>query len=146
MFLSIIELFFVSTFLHYHLPAGHYYYVIHERRFKWFLNSASCCSFHAERFSLPLFIRSGVLSFFGTREAWFVISIFMITQLLLIRIVAGKRFEGPITPKGNVPIYKANGILCFDITLTLFYICTYQFRCFLSTIIYDHFGGILSTG
>ncbi|ABS76473.1 7-dehydrocholesterol reductase [Coxiella burnetii] len=81
--------------------------------------------------------------FFGTREAWFIISIFMITQLLLMRIVPGKRFEGPITPKGNVPVYKANGVLCFGITLTLFYLCAYQFRWFPPTIVYDHFGGIL---
>ncbi len=81
--------------------------------------------------------------FFGTREAWFIISIFMITQLLLMRIVPGKRFEGPITPKGNVPVYKANGVLCFGITLTLFYLCAYQFRWFPPTIVYDHFGDIL---
>lgn len=81
--------------------------------------------------------------FFGTREGWQIICIFMLTQLLLMRIVPGKRFEGPLTPKGNIPVYKANGVLCYFITLILFYLCTYQFHWFSPTIIYDHFGGIL---
>ena len=66
----------------------------------WYTNVALSSSLTAlavlftQKGFLPLFIRSRVLSFFGTREAWFVISIFMITQLLLIRIVPGETFRG----------------------------------------------------
>jgi 7-dehydrocholesterol reductase len=38
-------------------------------------------------------------------------------QLFLTRFVPGPLFEGPITPAGNTPIYKANGMTCYIITL-----------------------------
>ncbi|EKD91884.1 MAG: hypothetical protein ACD_29C00325G0002, partial [uncultured bacterium] len=39
--------------------------------------------------------------FFGTQPAWEIIVTFMATQLLLMRIVPGKRVTGPETAKGN---------------------------------------------
>ncbi|GMH66250.1 hypothetical protein TrRE_jg784, partial [Triparma retinervis] len=33
------------------------------------------------------------------------------------RFVPGPLFEGPVTPAGNTPIYKANGMTCYIITL-----------------------------
>jgi len=45
---------------------------------------------------------------------------FMAFQLLLMKIVPGSRFEGPVTPGGNIPVYKANGVQCHVITLAAF--------------------------
>ena len=58
--------------------------------------------------------------FFGSTSSWTIIACFAISQLLLMHLVPGKRFEGPITPNGNVPIYKANGVACFLITFCSF--------------------------
>lgn len=81
--------------------------------------------------------------FFGTTEAWTMLAIFAAIQLFLMKAVPGPTFYGPITPKGNVPSYKANGVACFFITLTLFYLAAFQFQLFSPTIIFDNFGGIL---
>lgn len=81
--------------------------------------------------------------FFGTKTAWMIIGIFMALQLILMRIIPGKRFLGPYTPKGNVPVYKANGVSCYLITLLLFYLGAYQFHIFSPTIVFDNFGGII---
>lgn len=81
--------------------------------------------------------------FFGTHAAWKIIFIFMATQLLLMRVVPGKRITGPETIKGNIPTYKDNGFSCFIITLCLFFLCSYFFHLFSPAIVYDHFAGIL---
>lgn len=81
--------------------------------------------------------------FFGSQEAWTMIAVFAAIQLFLMRVVPGSTFHGPVTPQGNIPVYKANGVPCFFITLGLFYLATYQFHLFSATIIYDNFGGMI---
>ena len=81
--------------------------------------------------------------YLGTAMGWKIIAIFALTQLTLMRVVPGKRFEGPITPKGNVPVYKANGLACFLITLALFLGCSYGLHWFSATIVYDNFAGMI---
>lgn len=81
--------------------------------------------------------------FFGSPTAWKIISIYAAFQLLLMKVVPGKPFLGPVTPKGNVPIYKANGVPSFLITLAAFLLGSYVFRWFSPTIIYDNMGEIL---
>lgn len=81
--------------------------------------------------------------FFGSATAWKIIAIFAAAELFLMRVLPGKIFEGPLTPAGNVPIYKANGPLAYGVTLALFYLCAYQFNLFSPTILYDHFPEIL---
>lgn len=80
--------------------------------------------------------------FFGTPAAWTIILTFMVVQLFLMRVVPGKTVTGPLTPKGNTPVYKDNGFLCFLITIALFWGCTY-FSLFSAAIVYDNFAGIL---
>jgi 7-dehydrocholesterol reductase len=53
--------------------------------------------------------------------------------------------EGPITPKGNRPRYKLNGIPAFLITHAAFYLASWQLGWFSPGIVYDHFGSILAT-
>ncbi len=81
--------------------------------------------------------------FFGSKTAWTIIGIFAGVELLLMRLLPGKTFKGPFTPKGNVPVYRANGVLAFVVTLLLFCVASFQFNWFAPTIIYDHFGEIL---
>lgn len=81
--------------------------------------------------------------FFGTATAWKIIGCFAAFQLFLMKAVPGKPFAGPITPKGNIPVYKANGVACFFITMAAFLVGSYQFQWFSPTIIYDNLGAIL---
>lgn len=99
-----------------------------------------------------LFVDKGVFTtifsiwkpvFFGTATAWKILAVFASVELLLMKILPGKRFEGPVTPKGNTPVYKANGVPAFACTMLLFYLATAQFKLFSATIIYDNFGGLL---
>jgi 7-dehydrocholesterol reductase len=81
--------------------------------------------------------------FWGSKEAWTIIGVFMAVQLFLMRFVPGKPFFGPITPKGNVPVYKANGVTCYFLTIALFCIASFGLGLFSPTIAYDHLGEIL---
>ncbi|NDD59055.1 MAG: 7-dehydrocholesterol reductase, partial [Chlamydiae bacterium] len=81
--------------------------------------------------------------FFGTPVAWKILSCFAIFELILMRLVPGKIFKGPVTPAGNIPIYKSNGIACFVITYATFYLLSFQFHLFSPTILYDNLGGLL---
>tara|TARA_R110000868_G_scaffold10639_4_gene51682 strand:- start:90808 stop:92139 length:1332 start_codon:yes stop_codon:yes gene_type:complete len=101
---------------------------------------------------LQLFIQHGFFHvlwgiwgpiFFGTKTAWAVIGIFAAVQLILMRVVPGKPFQGPLTKKGNTPEYKANGVACFVITLALFMGCSYGLHWFSPTVAYDNLGAIL---
>ncbi|PPD83033.1 hypothetical protein GOBAR_DD20021 [Gossypium barbadense] len=60
-------------------------------------------------------------------------------QLLL----PGKRVEGPISPTGNRPVYKANGMAAYFVTLVT-YISLWWFEIFNPTVVYDHLGEIYS--
>jgi 7-dehydrocholesterol reductase len=99
-----------------------------------------------------LFIQDGFLTtiksiwmpyFFGSALAWKILGIYVLTELLLMRFLPGKMFKGPITPAGNIPTYKANGLLAYTLTLALFFLGSYQFKLFSPTILYDHFPELL---
>ena len=81
--------------------------------------------------------------FFGTATAWKIIGVFAVLQLLLMRFLPGKTFTGTITPMGNLPEYKDNGLASYIITFVMFFICTIGFDLFSPSIVYDHFGDIL---
>ncbi len=81
--------------------------------------------------------------FWGSSTAWLIIVTFITFEVLLIKILPGKQFRGPVTPKGNVPIYKANGILAFLTTIAVFCLCSYYWQLFPATIIFDNLGAIL---
>lgn len=83
--------------------------------------------------------------FFGTKIAWSAIAIFAAFQLLLMKILPGRQYAGPITPKGNIPYYKSNGLAAFCITLFAFYFASDFFQLFPASIIYDNFGPIISS-
>jgi 7-dehydrocholesterol reductase len=80
---------------------------------------------------------------FGSPVAWSMLAIFVALELALLRFLPGRRFEGPRTPEGNVPVYVENGFLAFATTLGLFALGSYGLGLFSATVIYDHFGALL---
>jgi len=65
-------------------------------------------------------------------------------ELLLMRLVPGKRFTSTITPTGHLPVYKANGLQSYTITvITVF--ALYIFDVFNPAIVYDYMGNLLSS-
>lgn len=81
--------------------------------------------------------------FWGSKTAWTILASFAAFELLLMKVVPGKIFIGPVTPKGNVPIYKANGVACYLITMAAYLLASYYFELFPATILYDHLGEML---
>lgn len=81
--------------------------------------------------------------FFGTPTAWKIIATFAGFQLILMRAAPGKIWFGPMTRNGHIPIYKANGVSAYFITIILFYFLAFKWQVFSPTIIYDNFGGLL---
>src|SRR5262249_51754931 len=79
----------------------------------------------------------------GTPIAWSILAIFAATQLLFMKMVPGKEFKGPPSPKGNIPVYKANGVLSYVLTIAIFCLTSFYLRWFDAAILYDNLGGIL---
>jgi 7-dehydrocholesterol reductase len=80
---------------------------------------------------------------FGSKAAWIMIAVFAAVQLLFVRLLPGREFRGPVTPEGNVPVYRANGVLAFLLTVGLYCGLSFGLGLFSPGIIYDHFGEIL---
>jgi len=73
---------------------------------------------------------------------------YMLWALLLMIIVPGPRVEGPVTPKGNVPVYRDNGFYCYVLTMLAFGALAYLLPLYTPysvTIVYDHFDEFLGT-
>ncbi len=80
--------------------------------------------------------------FFGSATAWKIIFTFIVFELALMRILPGKKFNGPITPKGNIPVYKENGPLAFITTVAVFCIASFGLNLFSASILYDNLGAL----
>jgi 7-dehydrocholesterol reductase len=98
------------------------------------------------------FARSGILItiarawgpiFFGSRIAWTMIGVYAGVELSLMKLLPGRIFYGPVTPGGNIPVYKANGPLAFVVTVVLYAGGSVGLGLFPPSIIYDHFGELL---
>jgi 7-dehydrocholesterol reductase len=81
--------------------------------------------------------------FFGTAVAWKIIGVFAVLQLLLMRVLPGRKYSGTITPKGNVPEYVDNGLASYLVTFALYFVCSVELKWFSPGIVYYHFGDIL---
>ncbi|KAI3832882.1 hypothetical protein MKW92_019881 [Papaver armeniacum] len=78
-----------------------------------------------------------------TAMAWKIIACYAAFEALHQLALPGKRVEGPISPAGNVPVYKANGMLAYAVTLVT-YIGLWWFGIFNPAIVYDYLGEIYS--
>ncbi|KAK3583086.1 hypothetical protein CHS0354_036820 [Potamilus streckersoni] len=67
--------------------------------------------------------------------------------LFWMKVLPGRRVEGPITPNGNVPLYKDNGFLHYTVTMAGFTILTVILKSFemSPSIVYDRLGELLAT-
>lgn len=81
--------------------------------------------------------------FLGTLAAWKIIGVFAGLQLLLMKIIPAKTYTGTITPMGNLPVYKDNGLASYIITFILFFVGSLVFKWFSPSIVYDNMGDIL---
>jgi 7-dehydrocholesterol reductase len=75
---------------------------------------------------------------------WRLIVTFMAFELLLLKALPGKRFEATLTPNGNRPVYKANGMAAYLTTLATLLLLNYT-EIYRMAGIYDDFGKILSS-
>ena len=77
-------------------------------------------------------------------EALKMIASFAIFELILQKYMPGKYFKATMTPKGNVPVHKANGMQSYIFTLfTLIVLGFYDI--IRPALVYDKFGEILSS-
>lgn len=81
--------------------------------------------------------------FWGSSTAWMMIFTFILFETFLMKVLPGAPYQGPLTPKGNVPVYKANGIAAFIVTMATFYIASFQLHLFSASLIYDELGYLL---
>ena len=70
--------------------------------------------------------------------AWKIIGTYMAFELLLMRLMPGEEFLGPISPCGNVPVYKLNGVKCFLFSMVAFVAGVYL-GIFPGRIVFDNF-------
>lgn len=76
--------------------------------------------------------------------AWKMIISYMFFELLLMRFVPGKEFKATVTPTGHVPVYNANGVQCYLITIVALFTVAY-FNIFNPADVYDNMGKLLSS-
>jgi 7-dehydrocholesterol reductase len=79
-----------------------------------------------------------------TLLAFKIIAVYAAFQAALQLLLPGHTVYGPISPAGNRPVYKANGVAAYLLTL-LTYLALWWFGIFNPTIVYDHLGEIYST-
>ncbi|KAF5953181.1 hypothetical protein HYC85_011125 [Camellia sinensis] len=78
-----------------------------------------------------------------TAIAWKMIACYAAFEAVLQLFLPGKRVEGPISPAGNRPVYKANGVAAYAVTL-ITYLSLWWFGVFNPSVVYDHLGEIFS--
>lgn len=70
---------------------------------------------------------------------------FAALQAVLLVALPGKRFLGPVTPQGNRPTYKLNGIPAWFVTHGLIFGVLYPLGWFDPSALYREFGAMLTT-
>lgn len=77
-------------------------------------------------------------------DSWMVLIVFGLVEAILQLYLPGKIVHGPVTPKGNIPVYKANGVQAYFTTLVLFGL-GWWFDVFSPAQICDLFGKLLAS-
>ena len=91
---------------------------------------------------VPTVVQIWAPYFWGSTKAWTMIFAFIVFEVILMRFLPGKTFYGPLTPKGNVPVYKDNGTLAFIITMTVFCVASFGLKLFSASILFDNLGSL----
>ncbi len=74
-----------------------------------------------------------------------ILLVFLGLEIALLQWLPGKTFAGPITPAGDRPHYKLNGIAAWIVTQAWFIGGSFGLHLFKAGLVWDHFGEILST-
>lgn len=74
-----------------------------------------------------------------------VLAGYMAWCLLTMRLLPGRRVEGPLTANGHLPVYKDNGFLCYLVTMATFTGLSFYLKANGSsvTVVYDRFNELL---
>lgn len=78
----------------------------------------------------------------GSPTAWAILGVFALVQLVLMRVLPGGTVYGPVTPTGQVPEYKDNGLLAFALTQGG-YLGLAAAGLFPASLLYNHLGDLL---
>ena len=81
--------------------------------------------------------------FWGSKTAWSILGICAAVQILLMKVLPGKKVNGPTRQKDYTPVYRNNGFAAFLMSLFLFWLLDFQLKLFRPAMIYDHFGEII---
>jgi len=95
--------------------------------------------FLAQIYNLPLLWPS------PTFAAAKIIGWFAVLNVTLLLVIPSKRLLGPVTPEGNQPEYRLNGVSSFILNHIILYIGGAVFKLYNLGIAYDHLGSILVT-
>jgi 7-dehydrocholesterol reductase len=93
---------------------------------------------------LEVFQKAWFDHFWGSATAWTILGVYIPIQILMMKLLPGKPYMGPVTPMGNVPQYKDNGLLSFILTIGLFLGASLGMEWFPVSILYHHFGELLA--
>lgn len=89
------------------------------------------------------FVRHSVLRYLlGNAKAWTIIGCFGGFELLLMRVLPGKKVAGLLTPNGNIPVYKANGLLAYVVSMATFFSLAF-FKIINPVDVYDNYPYII---
>eukprot|EP00250_Pteridium_aquilinum_P016192 c22993_g1_i1 orf=421-1800(-) len=75
--------------------------------------------------------------------AWKIIAVYAAFEAALQLLLPGKKVLGPISPMGNRPVYKENGVAAYLCTMVV-YVLIWRLGWFNPAIVYDHLGEIFS--
>ncbi|GLT52456.1 hypothetical protein SLA2020_257960 [Shorea laevis] len=78
-----------------------------------------------------------------TATAWKIIFCYGAFEAALQLFLPGKRVQGPMSPTGHCPVYKANGMAAYFLTLFT-YLSLWWFGIFNPAVVYDCLGEIFS--
>ena len=66
-------------------------------------------------------------------------------QAALLILLPGELRDGPVSPAGNRPRYKLNGVAAFIVTHLVWWLASGPLGLFDASVVYDHFGELLVT-
>ncbi len=76
--------------------------------------------------------------------AWKILAVYSAFELALMKLVPGPEFKATISPTGHQPVYKANGVASYFISIAALFACRY-FDVFNPALVYDNLGHLLGS-
>lgn len=74
-----------------------------------------------------------------------MIAVFALLEAALLRYLPGRVHLGPVTPAGDRPVYRLNGVAAYFVTHGLLCVASYRLGWFSPAIVYDELGPLLAT-